>query len=378
MNQCTFAEAFDLQMGKTPSRDDARFWDGNNIWVSIADMKDRKYINSSKEGISDLAVRSTGIRLVPKGTVIMSFKLTIGKVCIADEDLYTNEAIMQFPIKSGYDILPEYLYYYLLGHKWECTNNAVMGATLNKKKLSEEVIIYPSIAEQQRIVDELDLLSGIIEKKNAQLRTLDELASTIFYEMFGDPVSNERVWATRKMKDVAPHKVYSGNIPSKGGKFWLLNLDMVEAQTGRIIEKVLFKPSEIGNSTTKFNEDSILYSKLRPYLNKVVIPDESGYCSNELVPLLPKKEVLERIFLSYLLRSNSFVDYISARVAGAKMPRVTMSDFREFDVILPPLELQQFFSRRIIAIENQKTIINESLASAKELLSGRMDKYFNM
>ena len=95
------------------------------------------------------------------------------------------------------------------------------------------------------------------------------------------------------------------------------------------------------------------------------------------MPLLPKKEVLERIFLSYLLRSNSFVDYISARVAGAKMPRVTMSDFREFDVILPPLELQQFFSRRIIAIENQKTIINESLASAKELLSGRMDKYFN-
>lgn len=274
------------------------------------------------------------------------------------------------PVK---DIDAKYLYYYLKSQPIQS-----LGYSRHYKVLKEKKVPVLSLSDQRRIVDELDLLSGIIEKKNAQLRTLDELASTIFYEMFGDPVSNERVWATRKMKDVAPHKVYSGIIPSKGGKFWLLNLDMVEAQTGRILEKVLFKPSEIGNSTTKFNEDSILYSKLRPYLNKVVIPDESGYCSNELVPLFPKKEVLERIFLSYLLRSNSFVDYISARVAGAKMPRVTMSDFREFDVILPPLELQQFFSRRIIAIENQKTIINESLASAKELLSGRMDKYFNM
>lgn len=294
-------------------------------------------------------------------------------------DALLNQRVCRIIVNSD-SVIPRYILYFLpIPLKIiEDETPFVTVKHLSSKKLEDVIVPVPSLSDQRRIVDELDLLSGIIEKKNAQLRTLDELASTIFYEMFGDPVSNERVWATRKMKDVAPHKVYSGNIPSKGGKFWLLNLDMVEAQTGRILEKVLFKPSEIGNSTTKFNEDSILYSKLRPYLNKVVIPDESGYCTNELVPLLPKKEVLERIFLSYLLRSNSFVDYINARVAGAKMPRVTMSDFREFDVILPPLELQQFFSRRIIAIENQKTIINGSLASAKDLLSGRMDKYFNM
>lgn len=362
--------------GFTPAAADL-YPDGKYPYFKVAEMNREANLRVMTE--TDSYIRESR-KFFPKGAIVFpkngaaiatNKKRILGQDSIVDLNtggVRANESFVD----------TDYLFYLFQNIDFEQFMRRGAVPTLDLKSIMALEINLPSLSDQRRIVDELDLLSGIIEKKNAQLRTLDELASTIFYEMFGDPVSNERVWATRKMKDVAPHKVYSGIIPSKGGKFWLLNLDMVEAQTGRILEKVLFKPSEIGNSTTKFNEDSILYSKLRPYLNKVVIPDESGYCSNELVPLLPKKEVLERIFLSYLLRSNSFVDYISARVAGAKMPRVTMSDFREFDVILPPLELQQFFSRRIIAIENQKTIINESLASAKELLSGRMDKYFNM
>ena len=107
-----------------------------------------------------------------------------------------------------------------------------------------------------------------------------------------------------------------------------------------------------------------------------MIPKEPGYCTSELVPLLPKKGVINRIFLAYLLRSKFFVEYINARVAGAKMPRVTMSDFREFDVILPPLPLQETFAERISAIEKQKCLINASLPLAENLLASQMDKYF--
>lgn len=373
----SFSEVFDLQMGKTPSRDNRAYWGGNNIWVSIADMNNRKYISSSKETISDIAVRETGIHKVLKGTVFMSFKLTIGKVCIAAEDLYTNEAIMQFPVRKEHNILPEYLYYYLQGHKWQGANKAVLGVTLNKKSISEETITYPTTIEQQRIVDELDLLSGIIEKKNEQLKILDKLAESTFYEMFGNPVANEKGWKTNKMNAVAPQKAFTGNIPSVNGKYWLLNLDMVESQTGKILEKVLFTPSEIGNSISSFNEENILYSKLRPYLNKVVIPTEPGYCTSELVPLLPMKGVIERTFLTYLIRSKFFVEYINSRVAGAKMPRVSMSDFRDFDVILPPLEQQQLFSDKIAVIDKQKSLIEDSLKPAKKLLASRMNKYFS-
>jgi len=270
------------------------------------------------------------------------------------------------------DIDTKYLYYYLKSQPIQS-----LGYSRHYKVLKEKYVPVLSLAEQQRIVVELDLLSRVIELKNAQLRTLDELAQSIFCEMFGDPVSNEKGWDSAKMKIVAPQKNYSGNIPLHNGKQWLLNLDMVESQTGQILEKVLLPPSEIGNSTTTFNEENILYSKLRPYLNKVVIPDEPGYCTSELVPLLPDKEKLNRVFLAYLLRSKFFVEYINTRVAGAKMPRVSMSDFRDFDVILPQYTLQESFSERISTIERQKRIIKNSMLVAQDLLASRMDKYFN-
>lgn len=239
------------------------------------------------------------------------------------------------------------------------------------------IYIPNNIEEQRRVADELDLLSGIIEKKNEQLKILDKLADSIFYEMFGDPVLNEKDWKTNKMKDVAPQKAFNGNIPSVDGKYWLLNLDMVESQTGRIIDKILYEPSDMGNSITSFNEENILYSKLRPYLNKVVIPTEPGYCTSELVPLHPKKDLIERTFLAYLIRNQFFVEYISSRVAGAKMPRVSMTDFREFDVIIPPLELQQSFSDKISVIDKLKSKIRVTLKPAEQLLASRMDKYFS-
>lgn len=269
------------------------------------------------------------------------------------------------------DIDAKYLYYYLRNLRIKS-----LGYSRHYKVLKEMSVPVTSMIEQRRIVAELDLLSGIIEKKNAQLHTLDELAITIFYEMFGNPVSNDKAWDSEKMKDIAPQKAYSGHIPTNNGMQWLLNLDMVESQTGKIIEKVLFSSADIANSTTTFNEDNILYSKLRPYLNKVVIPDEPGYCTSELVPLLPKKGVINRIFLAYLLRSKFFVDYINTRVAGAKMPRVTMPDFWGFDIIIPPLKLQESFAEKISAIEKQKSLIRTSLSPAENLLAARMDKYF--
>ena len=96
-----FSEVFNLQMGKTPSRDNNSYWGGDNVWVSISDLKG-KYIGGSKEHITDLGVSSSGITKVPKGTAIMSFKLTIGRAAIAECDLYTNEDGTQEDILKSY------------------------------------------------------------------------------------------------------------------------------------------------------------------------------------------------------------------------------------------------------------------------------------
>jgi type I restriction enzyme S subunit len=242
--------------------------------------------------------------------------------------------------------------------------------------LKQYSIPVPPLPTQERIVSELDCINSIIEKKREQLKELDALAQSIFYHMFGDPVTNEKGWEVKKLGEVAPAKEYKGEVPNIDGKYWLLNLDMVIAHSGEIIEQCYFEPSEIGNSTIVFNTDNVLYSKLRPYLNKVVVPNDIGFATSELVPLLPNKDCLDRVYLAQALRSSSFVEYISAKVAGAKMPRVSMNDFRGFLIPIPPLSLQQSFATKIEAIEKQKELIKRSIAETETLLASRMQHYF--
>ena len=133
-------EIFDLQMGKTPSRNNPDYWNsGDNKWISIADLsKCGKHITDTKEYLSDKAIEESGISQIPANTVIMSFKLSIGKIAITSEPMFSNEAIMSFRDKKVIDILPDYVYYMFLGKDWdEGINKAVMGKTLNKATLSK-------------------------------------------------------------------------------------------------------------------------------------------------------------------------------------------------------------------------------------------------
>lgn len=157
-------------------------------------------------------------------------------------------------------------------------------------------------------------------------------------------MTNDKHWPTKKMKDVAPSIPYAGEINKTTNGHWLLNLDMVEPNSGRIIEKVYVAEEDIGQSTTTFSNEYVLYSKLRPYLNKVVVPDDNGYATTELIPLLPNQQLLTRLYLAQLLRGDEFLAYISTQVSGTKMPRVTMNVFWNFDVMLPPIEFQEQFA----------------------------------
>ena len=146
-------ELFDLQMGKTPSRSKPEYWDSeDHKWISIGDLsKCEKYISETKEHISDLAVAESGISLIPANTVIMSFKLSIGKTAITKEPMYSNEAIMSFRDKQFVELMPEYVYYLLSSRDWdEGTNKAVMGK-ISLDELKEMLeIIYEEKAKKVR------------------------------------------------------------------------------------------------------------------------------------------------------------------------------------------------------------------------------------
>ena len=252
------------------------------------------------------------------------------------------------------NVLPEYLFYvvrYMQLEKY-CT-----GATIPHiyfKDYKNEEFNLDSLDKQAEIIDVLGKCERVIEARQKELQAFDDLIKARFVEMFGLPVSNTIGWKTEQMGEVAPAVNYKGEFDDE---VWLLNLDMVEAQTGRILDYLVVTEEEVGNSTCTFDTSNVLYSKLRPYLNKVVIPDRCGYATSELVPLQPVRTKINREYLAFMLRSDEFVNMINEKVAGAKMPRVSMGDFRKFDVPVPPMELQEQFAAFVHQVDKSKVVV---------------------
>ncbi len=219
-------DLFDLQMGKTPARNNPEYWNStDNKWISIGDLsKCGKYITNTKEYLSDAAVEESGISLIPESTVVMSFKLSIGKTAITSEPMYSNEAIMSFRDKHLVPILPDYLYYMFLAKDWdEGTNKAVMGKTLNKATLAKITIDVHSLAEQKKIVDALDKVASIIDTRQKQLSALDDLIKARFVEMFGDILSDSNLPMVqlRELADIGSSKrVYANEYVEEGIPFY--------------------------------------------------------------------------------------------------------------------------------------------------------------
>lgn len=181
-----------IEIGKTPSRKNPKFWDknktGSNIWLSIRDISNNNglYIDDSSEYISDEGAKL--FKEVPKNTLIMSFKLSIGKLAITKKNLRTNEAIAAFKIKDANLVSNKYLYYFLSSINWDRLAGydiKVKGKTLNKAKLKEILITFPTVEEQQLIVAKLDTAFAEIDKSiQAAEKKVQNI--NLLYKQFSD------------------------------------------------------------------------------------------------------------------------------------------------------------------------------------------------
>lgn len=187
-------ELCDVRIGRTPRRDEPRFWGGDAVWVTIRELKGGM-ISSSKENISEAAVRECMPAPVPPGTLLFSFKLSIGKMAIAGCPLYTNEAIAALPIRRPKELSRDFLRLALLRESHEGTANAaVMGKVLNKEKVQQLSIPVPPFAEQQRIVSLLDEADELRKLRAEADRRTASLLPALFHEMFGEPISGTKGW----------------------------------------------------------------------------------------------------------------------------------------------------------------------------------------
>ena len=161
-----------------------------------------------------------------------------------------------------------------------------------------------------------------------------------------------------------------------GDDFWLLNLDMVEQQTGRVIEYNRVSADKLDGSIIQFDTDCVLYSKLRPNLNKVVLPEIDGYATSEMLPLRPDTSVLSREYLAEYLRSDHFVTWAISKTAGAKMPRLGSKELLSKELHIPSLEEQAhivaLFQRVAELIDTKK----QELELLDELVKSRFIELF--
>lgn len=378
-------EIFDLQMGKTPSRNNADYWtDGQYDWVSIADLGSyQKYVEDTKERISALAVQESGIKSVPANTVIMSFKLSLGKTAITQEPVYTNEAIMAFIPTEKYAVLPDYFYYLFSAKDWtKGTNRAVMGTTLNKATLSAVSITVPPIDEQRKIAAILDKVSDLIAKRRQQLDKLDEMVKARFVEMFGDVIQNTKLW---------PQYIFSDITTSRLGKM----LD-AKQQTGMCQYPYLANFNvqwfrfELDNlNEMDFNEADRIEFELRDGDLLVCEGGEIGRCAvwhNEIQPcyfqkalhrVRCKKEIVLPDYLAWWFKYNCDNKGFAA-IEGAKatISHLPGAKLKALLVSVPPIEQQKQFATFVEQTEKTKIIISHSLEKLEPLKKALMQEYF--
>ena len=351
-------EIFDLQMGKTPSRNNPAYWQSkDNKWISIADLtKSDKYIENTKEYISDKAVEESGISLIPANTVIMSFKLSIGKTAITTEPMYSNEAIMSFRDKHLVDLLPDYIYYLLSGKKWEKdTNKAVMGKTLNKATLSNVIVNIDNINKQKEIVSRLDELNSIIANRKKELQKLDELIKARFVEMFdtcsseiliGDVISISR--------GASPRPIQAFITNDKNGVNWIKIGDVPEnslyiTNTAEKITKEGAKKSREVHKGDFILSNSMSFG--RPFILRI-----DGCVHDGWLILSDFRDTFNELYLYYALRSEHVQYQFGGKVNGATVKNLNSDLVKATSIKIPKMKFQEQFANFVKQVDKSKFV----------------------
>ena len=380
-------DVFTLQMGKTPARAKSEYYEnGTNKWVSISDLSTyEKYVDDTKEHLTDIAVNESGIKPVPANTVIMSFKLSIGKTAITRESTYTNEAIMAFIPNHPETIIPDYLYYSFSGRDWENgTNRAVMGATLNKATIGELQIDIPDLNRQRAIVERMDKVSELIDLRKKQLAKLDELVKARFVEMFGDAVVNPFGWPVHELQEIVTDDckisygiVQTGDDQEDGVPVFrpvdIVNRTPVRSELKKTTEEI---SSKYKRTILKGRE--LLITVRANIADTCIVGEEFAGCNvgRGIVPIRTNENVMILEFLKHQLDSQHLNDNIKAMAKGITLIQLNMEDLRTVRLMIPPIEQQKAFVEFAKQLDKSKAVVQQSLAKLETLKKSLMQEYF--
>lgn len=379
-----------IDIGGTPSRDKPQFWSNErdgHPWVSIADLK-TPLVNHTKEFISDLGIANSNVKPVPRGTVMMSFKLTIGRTAIAARDLFTNEAIAAF---NPSDDLDNDFLFYALPHAASGaeTDQAIKGATLNKAKLRDLSILLPPLDEQRRIAEVLRSASAACEAGKQVVETYGDVIQTEIDTVVADLVADPKTPMVR-LGDVST---------VKGGKRLPKGSEYSDNATGsryvRVTDwndyeidpaHVRWISSEAASSIRRYTISSVdLFISIAGSIGLVAsVPAElnGAYLTENAAKIVLREDVeIDREYLLLVMRSGSLTSQIrQQKGVGGGVPKLALFRIEALDIPLPPLGRQREIAASYQSLKVARSNASQALEGAArvfetlaaDLLSGRV------
>lgn len=316
-------------------------------------------------------------KIAQKDDILISVRAPIGALNMANTACCIGRGLAALtPNKrlcSG-----KYLWYALSGKVTEL-NNKGTGSTfkaINKSVLAETEIPLPPLSTQRRIAAVLDKVSALIAKRRQQLDKLDELVKSRFVEMFGDLKSNPQGWPVVPFSEFAK---IDGNMTTdyeKYADYPHIGIDSIEKGTGELKGYRTVREDGVISGKYIFTPQHIIYSKIRPNLNKVALPDFYGVCSADAYPILPNRLNCNRVFLAAVMRSEYYLDYILQFSSRTNLPKVNRKEIAGFCMPLPPLALQEQFAAFVAQTDKAKLTIQNGLEKLETLKKALMQEYF--
>lgn len=308
----------------------------------------------------------------------------LGKVAYVDKDYdYAFGGFMGLIIPNPQEVFPKYVYYSLLAPNFLATIlREGRGANINNLRFSDlenYSLLIPSFDEQISIVQELDGINHLVNLQEQQLREYDNLAQSLFYSTFGDPLTNPKGWEVKKLRDVAREKLSYGSGASAvvfdGNTRYVRITDI--KNDGELNNDIV-SPNLIEEKYL-LNEGDILFARSGATVGKTYMHKNSnGHCiyAGYLIRLIPNEDIALPVYLFNLTKTEYYRSFIASEQRTVAQPNINAQQYGDFGVPLPPLELQQSFAAQIEAIEKQKALIRKSLDETRTLLAARMQYYF--
>jgi type I restriction enzyme, S subunit len=242
--------------------------------------------------------------------------------------------------------------------------------------LKDTKIPLPPLHIQQQIGEILDTADALRRATAEQLQLLDDLAQSVFLEMFGDVKANNKKWELKPFNYFAKFDTKMTTDFEKYADYPHIGIGNIEKNTGRIFGYKTVKEENLKSGKYLFSPNHIIYSKIRPNLNKVALPTFHGLASADSYPILVTKNC-NKLFLVSLLRSDAFVDFILQHSTRTNIPKANKKQMLLFKGIAPPLALQTEFAKIIENIEAQKAELKKALADSEDMFKGLLQAVFS-